>query len=155
MMTTESMDRAVSLPSDDLAALVARFYREIFREGNLKAVEDMVAADFVDHIPTPIPGQPTQGPRAVTWFADLFRTAFPDLKVTVDDAMSIGDRVVTRATWRGTQTGKLLGADPTGKQAQVTSIDITRVGRGQVREHWGQMDVLSLIGQLGFLPGLW
>lgn len=155
-MRTDSAEPRVSpqtTSTEENATLIRRFYDEIFNRGNLAAADDLVAPSFVDHIPSPMPGQPTRGPEAVRWFASMYRSAFPDLQVSIDDLMTVDDRVITRVMWRGTQTGQLLGADPTGKQVRVSGIDIARVSRGRLIEHWGELDVLGMLSQLGFLPG--
>jgi len=134
------------------AALVRRFYEEIFTLGHLDAADELVAADFVEHIPSPLPAQPTQGPKAVKWFASMYRTAFPDLHVSIEDLMAIDDKIVTRVTWHGTHKGQLLGTDPTDKHVDIAGIDISRVAEGKLVEHWGEIDVLGGLFQLGFLP---
>jgi predicted ester cyclase len=88
----------------------------------------------------------------VRYFASMLRTALPDLQVSIEDTIAVGDRVVTRVTWQGTQLGPLLGADPTGKRMRFTGIDIARVVDGRIAEHWGQVDILRAMAQLGFLP---
>ena len=122
----------------------------MINQGNLDAIENVVDHGFIDHIPQPVPGQPTQGPDAMHWFGKTARTAIPDLEVSVEDVVASGDKVVTRVTWRGTQQGPLLGADPTGKGLCFTGIDISRVSGGKILEHWGQVDVLAVLSQLGF-----
>lgn len=139
---------------EEHGALVQRLYTEIFQRGNLAAAQALIAPDFVDHLPGPLPPGPRQGPAAITWFASMYRAAFPDLRVSIDELMTCGDRVITRVTWTGTQTGPLLGANPTGKVIRIPGIDIVRIEHGQLVEHWGQMDVLGMLFQLGFLPGL-
>jgi len=63
-----------------------------------------------------------------------------------------GDRVATRVTGHGTNDGSFMGAPPTGRKATWTSKGIFRVADGRIAEHWGQPDLLSLLGQLGMLP---
>jgi predicted ester cyclase len=133
--------------------LVRRFYEEIFNQGNLAVAEEIVAPEFIEHIPQPVPGIPsTTGPEAIRSFASKFREAIPDLSVSVDDVIAAGDKVVTRVTWQGTQNGPLFGADPTGKHMHFTGIDIVQVESGKFVEHWGEVDVLGALEQLGFLP---
>jgi predicted ester cyclase len=69
-----------------------------------------------------------------------------------DDVIAAEDKVVARMTWKGTQKGPLFGADPTGKSLRFAGIDIVRVEGGKLVEHWGQVDVLGVLPQLGFLP---
>jgi predicted ester cyclase len=133
--------------------LVRRFYDEIFNNGNLAVADEIIAPEFVEHIPQPVPGTHiTTGPEAIRSFASMFREAIPDLSVSVDDVIAAADKVVTRVTWQGTQKGPLFGADPTGKRLRFTGIDIVRVGDGRIIEHWGQVDVLGALSELGFLP---
>ena len=60
--------------------------------------------------------------------------------------------MVTRTTWRGTHQGAFLGIPPTGKQVNVTGIDISRVASGKFVEHWQSADNLGLLQQLGVVP---
>ncbi|MGI8553384.1 MAG: ester cyclase [Dehalococcoidia bacterium] len=133
--------------------LVRRFSTEIFNSGKLTVVEEIIAPEFVEHIPQPIPERHfTKGPEAIRSFASMFREAIPDLHVSIDDVIAAEDKVVTRVTWEGTQKGPLFGADPTGKRMRFMGIDIARIEGGKLVEHWGQVDVLGALSQLGFLP---
>lgn len=133
--------------------LVRRFYTEIFTNGNLAVADEIIAPEFVEHIPQPIPGtHSTVGPEAIRSFASMFREAIPDLSVSIDDVIAAGDKVVTRVTWQGTQKGPLFGADATGKTLRFTGIDIVQIAGGKLVEHWGEVDVLEALSQLGFLP---
>jgi predicted ester cyclase len=133
-------------------ALVRRFYEEVVNQQQSANFSEILSPDFIDHIPNPLPGQPYSGVRAMQWFIDTARTAIPDLQVTIEDIMAAGDKVVVRVTWRGTQRGPLLGADPTGEKVKFTGIDIIRIDEGKIAEHWGEVDVLAVISQLGFMP---
>jgi predicted ester cyclase len=130
--------------------LVRRFYDEIFNKGNLAVADEIIAPEFVEHIPQPVPGtHVTTGPEAIHSFASMFREAIPDLSVSIDDVIAAGDKVVT---WQGTQKGPLFGADPTGNRLRFTGIDIVRIEDGKLVEHWGEVDVLGALSELGFLP---
>ena len=76
----------------------------------------------------------------------------PDLHLAIDDLFAEGDRVVFRVTIRGTHQGAFMGAAPTGKQITATAVDIARLADGRIVEHWGQMDTLDLMQQLGLIP---
>lgn len=133
--------------------LVRRFYDEIFNKGHLAVADEIIAAEFVEHIPQPVPGtHSTIGPEAIRTFASMFRGAIPDVHVAIDDIIAAGDKVVARVTWEGTQTGSLFGADATDKSVRFMGIDIVRLESGKLVEHWGQVDVLAAISQLGYLP---
>lgn len=80
-----------------------------------------------------------------------FQAAFPDLRFTVEDLIAEGDRVVFRATMRGTHGGHFRDIAPTGKPITVAVLDIVRVEEGAFAEQWGGPDLFDLFEQLG--PG--
>jgi predicted ester cyclase len=151
-MTATGTAQSPSAQIEANVALMRRLYEDVVNHQNRAALTEILAPDFVDHIPQPLPGQPSSGLKALEWFIDTARTAIPDLHVTVDDIIAAGDKVVARVTWQGTQKGRLLGAEPTGKPLQFMGIDIARIADGKIVEHWGQIDVLRVIAQLGFMP---
>jgi len=63
-----------------------------------------------------------------------------------------GDKVVARLRISGTHQGEFLGIAPTGKQVTFTGIDILRIAEGKVMEHWGNVDELGMLQQLGAIP---
>jgi len=128
--------------------IVRRFYEEIWNRGNMKLVDELLSTDFVDHNPQ------MSGPgreNAKKLFA-MYRTAFPDLRMTVEDQIAEGDEVVTRFSAHGTHRGELMGISPTGKHTSITGIDILRLAKGRIVEHWGEVDNLGLMTQLGVVP---
>jgi steroid delta-isomerase-like uncharacterized protein len=132
---------------------VARRTYETFntavRTGNFGALEEVLAANTVDHNPTP--GQ-APGLEGVKQVFGMFRTAFPDLRFTVEDIIAEGDKVVSRITAHGTHKGDFQGIPPTGKQTTQTGIDILRIAGGKVVERWGEFDNLGLMQQIGVVP---
>ncbi|MDX1522801.1 MAG: ester cyclase [Anaerolineae bacterium] len=135
--------------SDENKAVVRRFFQEVFDNGNLEAIDQLMAADVVDHeLP---PGLPP-GREGTKAFLGMFLSAFPGMKMTIEDEMADGDKVVTRWTVTGTHTGELMGIPPTNKQVTVAGIDINRVAGGQIAEHWGQFDQMGMMQQLGVIP---
>lgn len=81
-----------------------------------------------------------------------FGEAFPDLHFRLDDIIAEGDRVVTRMTATGTNTGSYMGQPPTGRQINCTVLGIARVRGDKMVEHWGVTDELAMMAQLGALP---
>jgi steroid delta-isomerase-like uncharacterized protein len=92
------------------------------------------------------------GREGVKQYVTLFRTAFPDLRATVDDVIAEGDRVVTRWTSRGTHQGELMGIPASGKRVTFSGITINRVSGGKVVEDRTNFDQLGLMQQLGAIP---
>jgi predicted ester cyclase len=82
-------------------------------------------------------------------FVQIYRGAFPDVRLTINDQIAEGDIVVTRWTATGTHNGELMGIAPTSKRATVTGVDIDRYQGGKVVEAWASYDMLGLLQQLG------
>jgi predicted ester cyclase len=82
----------------------------------------------------------------------MLRSACADFNATIDDILAEGDEVVIRQTWSGTQRGEFMGMPPTGKRVSFGVIDILRFAGGKVVEHWGQMDSMRVMQQLGAIP---
>jgi predicted ester cyclase len=80
--------------------------------------------------------------------AQRFFTALPNLHLVIEDRIFSGDKIVARCTYSGTQSGKFLGVEPTGKQIKFGTIDIWRVEGGKLAEHWDQVDFAGILKQL-------
>ena len=86
-------------------------------------------------------------------FINGYRTAFPDLQMSVDDMVAEGDRVAVRWTARGTNTGPLMNMPASGKVATVTGISILTLSGGKVAEQRSNWDTLGMLQQFGVIPG--
>ena len=88
-----------------------------------------------------------EGREANQQFWAAFFTGLPDVKVTMEDLVISGDRVVGRFTYRGTHTGDLVGIPATGKQVEMRSIDIWRVQNGMFAERRPPGPAMTLLPQ--------
>ena len=131
----------------DLKATMQRVYDEVFSEGNIDLVDELLHEDFVEHEELP-PGIP-QGRGAPKAYTTMFRSAFPDLKVTVDEMLQDGDKVITRCRWSGTHHGEFMGIPPTGNSFEIGGIDIVEFKDGRGIGHWGVLDAAGIMEQLG------
>jgi steroid delta-isomerase-like uncharacterized protein len=113
-------------------------------------VDELIADDFV----TTVVGAPEliRGPQGFREFVVMYRNAFPDLRITVDEQIAEGDIVVTRWTATGRNEGELMGMPATGKQATTAGVNINRISGGKLVEGWGLFDQLGLLQQLGAVP---
>jgi predicted ester cyclase len=131
-------------------AIVRRVNEEAFSaDGDLAVIDEFVAADLVDHTAPP---HLQHGNQSLKQLAQLWRTAFPDLKVTVHDILAEGDLVVIAWSGGGTHLGDLMGIPPTGKQGFMAGITFNRMHDGRIVERWGNNDQLGLFTQLGLVP---
>lgn len=126
--------------------LVQRVNKEFIEGGNMETFKELFASDFVNH--TAPPGTPT-GPEGVVYFFNqLLKPAFPDLKVVIHDQVAEGDKVTTRKTFHATHKGQFLGVPPTNKSVTMEVIDIIRLRSGKFVEHWGILDMQSVMSQI-------
>jgi len=138
--------------ADDLKALAKRFYGEVFNEGKLDVIEEIVSPDFVEHEELPVGVPP--GREGVASFVTMFREAFPDLKCEVQGMVAEGDEVWVQAVMTGTHQGEISGIPATGKKVSVSMFDRVKVKEGKVVEHWGITNDLAMLTQLGVVPEL-
>ena len=125
-----------------------RLIEQGFSKGNLAALDELFAPNFVEHQDGIMPPNIEGLKGAIV----SLRTPFPDLKVTVEEIIASGDKTWARLTGRGTHLGPFMGRPPTGKSFAITIIDICRFENGKIVEHWGVADRASLMEQLGLLP---
>jgi steroid delta-isomerase-like uncharacterized protein len=119
---------------------------EAVNTGNLALLDKFVAPDYIEH------SEGFQGVEPFRQQITVFRAAFPDLRVTVDDLLIAGDRFASRTTVTGTHAGDLMGLPATGKQISVEAVDIGRIENGQAKERWGGLNMYSMLIQLGVIP---
>jgi steroid delta-isomerase-like uncharacterized protein len=132
-------------------ALSRRFLEEVFNNGKLNVLDEIIAKDHVTTGPGTLPGLPT-GPEGQKQLVTVYRNAFPDVHFTVDEQIAEGDKVVTRWTGHGTHQGELLGIPATGKSSTVTGIAVDRIANGKIAESWGIFDQFGMMQQLGVIP---
>ena len=129
-------------------ALVRRIFEEGINQNNPSVFDELIAPTYVNYnFPTPAPGVDS-----FKMVIGLFRAAFPDIHITLEEELAEGDKVSTRGYFTGTHTGDFQGISATGKQVKVQYIDIWRVANGQLVENWVQMDQLGMMQQLGVIP---
>jgi predicted ester cyclase len=135
---------------EDNKALVRRFYEEIDK-GNLAAMDELVAENYIDHSPPPFPGL-ASGRAGVKQAFEIFWTATPGTH-EIEAQVAEGDRVVTRIRVRGTHENDLPGIARTGNELDVTATVTHRVEDGKLAEKWSNKDELGFMRQLGLIPG--
>jgi steroid delta-isomerase-like uncharacterized protein len=131
-------------------ATVRRWYEDLFNAGNLDVADEIVAPDHAHHDPT-LPDIPS-GPEGQRQLVSLYRDAFPDAHITVEDQLAEGDVVVTRWTGRGTHQGELMGVPPSGNRVEISGISFNRVSGGRIEETWSNYDALGMMQQIGAVP---
>src|SRR5918992_6269591 len=138
--------RRTSVPTEEQnKASFRRYLEEAWNQSNLEVVDE-VFDRYVSHQPD---GSVLErGPEDVKRFIKEFRSAFPDLRISIDDQIAGGDKVVSHGTIRGTHLGEFRGMAPTGQEREIKGMAIFRFSsEGKVVESWDSYDQLSLMRQ--------
>ena len=135
--------------SEENKALMRRWFEEVWNKGRVEAIDEMFAEDGLAHGLADESGQPLRGPAGFKAFHEKFRTAFPDIMVTIEDLIAEDDKVVARCSVRGSHGGDSLGFAATNHPVDITGISIIRVKDGQIVEGWNNFDFMKMFKQLG------
>jgi len=128
---------------------VIREFTRIFKnQHNVDGVSHLFHHDFMHHFRGPLP----PGFEGLRQVGIMMNSAFPDVAVTEEDLIASGDRVVERSSAVATHKGPLMGAAPTGRQIRWSEIHIYRLLESRIVEHWAEVSMLELLGQIGALP---
>jgi predicted SnoaL-like aldol condensation-catalyzing enzyme len=140
----------ISVSAEGSKAVARRWFEDLFNAGNLEVADEIIAPNHVNHDPTLPDIAP--GPEGQKQIVNLYRGAFTNAHISVEEQLAEGDRVVTRWTSSGTHQGELMGVAPTGNQVTVTGITINRVSGGKIAESWTNYDALGMMQQIGAVP---
>ena len=141
------------MSEEENKALMRRYYEQIDKAAKDKRgpsfLDDFVAPNFVNHNPSPGFTPDLEGLKQAY---DHFLAASPDGYHVVEDMIAEGDKVATRLSAHGTQTGELFGIPPTDERFSMTAIAIHLIANGKIVEHWSELDNLGVMQQLGVVP---
>jgi steroid delta-isomerase-like uncharacterized protein len=141
--------QAATAQTEENKVLERRAWEEVWNQGNLAAIDEIFAADYVGHNPGMPPLSGTEGYRQ---FFTIYSTAFPDMHYTIEDMIAEGDKVATRWTMTGTHEGELMGIPSTGVWITMTGISMSRFADGKLAEGWNSYDGLGMMQQFGVIP---
>ena len=137
----------------DLKELTRKFIDEVWNQGKLDLVEQLVAPDCITHDPA-APGREIRGLEGIKELVSMYRKAFPDTEFEINDLILEGNKVAARITASGTHKGALVGIAPTGKRVTVAGTVITHFRDGKQVESWANYDQLGMLQQLGAAPSM-
>ena len=145
------------MAAEENKALYRRFVGEVMNQGNLEAVEEIIAPNYINYSVPSVERGPegtnlARGPEGIKELVSSFRTAFPDMRATPEAVFADGDVVIGRGVWEGTHHGEFQGIAPTSARVRVPYIDIWRIEDDKFVETWVQMDLLGLMQQIGTFP---
>jgi len=132
--------------SEQNKALVRRMIEELVNKGNFSLLDELVASDYAYYEPTV--GE-IRGSNGYKSLVSMYRNAFPDVTLSINEQIAEGDKVVTHWTARGTHQGELMGVPATGKQVTVQGVVISRIENGKLIQDFETYDVHGMMRQLG------
>ena len=136
--------------SEQNKTVVRRLFDELWNKGNMLVADELIVPNYMHHDPsTPDFGK---GPEGEKKRVNLYRTAFHDLRLSIEELLAEGETVVARWSCRGVHKGELNGIAPTGKQIAITGVTICRLANGKIVEGFVNWDALGLMRQLGAVP---
>lgn len=130
------------------AYLASRKVHRVHVRIGVSAAQELTAPAYVNHDAPPGVPPNREGIKQLT---AMFRQAFPDGRMAIEDMVAEADRVATRKTFSGTHRGEFMGIPPTGRTFAIRLMDIARLADGKVVERWYVGDDLGLLQQLGAL----
>jgi steroid delta-isomerase-like uncharacterized protein len=134
--------------TDQNKKVVERLFKEVMNGKNFSLIDEIIAPGFTNHgIP-----DAKQGPAGFKETLERFVTAFPDMQVYPESIIAEGDLVATRGYCTGTNKGSFMGIPATGKKLRFDYVDFWKVQNGKCTENWVQMDMSSVMVQLGVMP---
>lgn len=136
------------MPTPDQTNAIQRYSVDVWGQGNLDAVDDIFTPDRVRHGPD-LEGDSFQGAKGHKELVTAYRTALPDLQIPIEAMVGDGDVVMTRWTATGTNTGPMLGIDPTGKSMRIFGFWMHRFEGNKIAEEWATWDTHGFLQQIG------
>ena len=138
--------------SDTNKNIMRRLFDEVWNKGHQPVADELFAQNYSHHdSSTPDLGR---GPESEKKRVALYRNAFPDIRLTIEDIISEGETVTARWSCHGTHKGDLNGIAPTGKQFTISGISIARFANGKMTEGWVNWDAVGMMQQLGIVTEL-
>jgi steroid delta-isomerase-like uncharacterized protein len=137
--------------SEENKALVRRWFEEVWNNGRTDAIDEMFDQNGIAHGLSDDPSNPIKGPSQFRPFHSLFRDAFPNMMIVIEDMVAEGDRVAARCSVRAKHEGDFMGRAATQGPVEFTGMTIVRIDNGKIVEAWNNFDFTTLLKQVGML----
>lgn len=145
-MWCDSMDRETTVEPSDL---VRRWFEDLFTEGDLAVAGDILVEDVEYRGPPSLSPTDVSGSTDIREFVEVYRTAFPDLRYTVEQMDTSDETLLVRWTAVGTHESDVFGMEPTGDSFAVEGISVFGREDGVITDVYAQWDTLKMVQELG------
>lgn len=133
------------------AELIHRWFDQVWNARNADAIDEMFAENGVANGLKDSEGRTIIGPKGYKPFHAAFLSAFPDMKVIIEDTVTEGDKVAVRCRVNATHCGEGIGVTPCNTPVEFTFMSIVRIENGKIAEAWNNIDFMDMYQQLGAL----
>jgi len=133
--------------AEENKAVARRFFEEVVSEGNLDVIDVICAPDYRLH--ATLSGADAIDRDQLKDLVRSWRSSFGDGRIRIEDIVTEGDLVAARMLETGTHTGEFNGIQPSGKKVSYGSMTFLRILDGKILEHWGLLDMPTLLQQIG------
>ena len=137
--------------SEENKEIVRRWFEEVWNKGRADAIDEMFDENGIAHGLSDDPSKPIKGPTNFKPFHAVFRDAFPNMMIVIEDMVAEGDKVAARCSVRGKHEGDFRGRAATQSPVEFTGMTIIRIGNGKIVEAWNNFDFMTMNRQLGDL----
>src|SRR5215813_9287543 len=137
--------------SEENKQLVCRWFEEVWNKGRADAIDEMFDDNGIAHGLSDDSANPIKGPKNFRPFFNMFRQAFPNMQIVIEDMIAEGDKVTARCSVRGKHEGDGLGIAATQLPVEFTGITILRIADGKIAEAWNNFDFMTMNKQVGRL----
>ena len=137
--------------SEENKAVLRRWFDEVWNKGRAEVIEELFDENGIAHGLADDPANPIKGPTGYRPFYEVFRQAFPNIEVVVEDMVAEGDKVAARCSVRGQHEGDFMGRAATKSPVEITGITIVRIENGKIVEAWNNFDFMTLHRQVGLI----
>ena len=131
--------------------LLHRWFEEVWNQKSESAIEEMFAEDGIAHGLNDADGNALRGHEGFKTLHRAFLSAYPDLKITVEDTVSEGDKIAARCRVSATHSGEGLGVAPNNSEVEFTGLTIVKIRDGKIVEAWNEFDFMKMYSQIGAL----
>jgi steroid delta-isomerase-like uncharacterized protein len=137
--------------ADEYDTLIHHWFEEVWNKKREDAIDEMFAADGIAHGLDDADGNAIRGPEGFKALHRAFLSAYPDLKITVEDTVVEGDKIAARCKVTGSHEGHDIGVPPTNQPVEFTGMTIVRVKDGKIVEAWNEFNFMKMYEQIGAL----
>ena len=137
--------------AEEYATFLHRWFEEVWNNRREDAIDEMLVEEVIAHGLTDAEGNTIRGREGFKTLHRAFLSAYSDMKITVEDTVTEGDKIAARCTVRATHTGEGIGVLPTNQPVEFTTMTMVRIKDGKIVEAWNEVDFMKMYSQVGAL----